>query len=116
MLGPDGQPVPGQPQMVPQFNMRTAIRFLMEMAAVVQGTAMLGPMVQGWMKDQSIGPEGQTEENPLKKIGASIFGFLKSTLLAMTPSFIQQRRLRNKQQSAMIAAWAEVTASAPTSE
>ena len=32
-------------QIVPQANMRTFIRFIMEMAAVIQGLAMLGPMV-----------------------------------------------------------------------
>lgn len=123
MLGPDGQPMlnpdgtPMMPQMVPQFNMRTVIRFLMEMAAVVQGTYMLGPMVQGWMKDQSVGPpgtpEGEVQENPLKKIGSAVFGFMKSALLAMTPAFVQRRRLRNKEQQAMIGAWAEVTESLP---
>ena len=64
---------PNQRQlMIPQFNLRTFVRFVTECAAVIQGLALVVATVTNWMQSQA-GRPGQP--GPLKQFWNMIKGF-----------------------------------------
>lgn len=77
--GMPGAPgAPGQPQMemVPQFTFRTLVRSFTEVAATIQGCALLMMMGKNWTQEM-----GSNEEQPLRRFGV----FLKNTFVSMIP-------------------------------
>eukprot|EP00392_Amoebophrya_sp_AT5.2_P002622 g2627.t1 len=48
-----GQQNNNQPVMIPQFSTRAMVRFLMECAAVIQGTALVFVTVNSWLQSQT---------------------------------------------------------------
>merc|ERR1719253_1530537 len=81
--------MPGQqPQdMAPQFNFRTTIRFVMELAAIIQGCSLIGMMAGGWAQEM-----GSNEEQPLRKFGLWVGGALKGMIGSLLPFLGTRRR------------------------
>eukprot|EP00929_Paragymnodinium_shiwhaense_P031440 TRINITY_DN17608_c0_g1_i5.p1 TRINITY_DN17608_c0_g1~~TRINITY_DN17608_c0_g1_i5.p1 ORF type:complete len:230 (-),score=43.39 TRINITY_DN17608_c0_g1_i5:276-965(-) len=104
-----GQPgMPGQPgvELAPQFNFRTIIRCLMEVAAIVQGFSLVGAMGSSWLKEM-----GSNEEQPLRRFAVWIYGSVKGLVTSVVP-FVGSRTQRVSLENA----WATETAQprAPT--
>jgi len=106
--GQPGQPdFPGQqgmPQdMVPQLNFRTIIRFVMELAAMIQGCALIAMMASGLSQQVS-----SEEEQPLRKFGLWVKGAITGLVSRSLPFWGAHRRRK-----ALEGAWAIQTSSPP---
>ncbi|CAE8726408.1 unnamed protein product, partial [Polarella glacialis] len=83
--GQPGQPgYPGQPgqemtgQLHPQFNFRTVIRFVMEIAAIIQGCSLIGMMAGNWSQEM-----GSNEEQPLRRFGVWVASSVKGMFASL---------------------------------
>lgn len=67
MMGQPGMP---GPNMAPQFNFSTVIKFIMEMSFIMQGASMIGMMAKGI---------GSQEDSPMRKIAGWLWGKAKQS-------------------------------------
>lgn len=92
--GTMGQPgmQPGQPgcpdqNMTPQFNFRTAVRFMTELAALIQGASLIGLMVGGMAQEW-----GSNEEQPIRRFGVWVASSVKGVITSILPFLEPTRR------------------------
>lgn len=102
-FGASGNPMPcqQQQQLVPQFSLRTFVRFATECAAVIQGVALIFATLSNWVQSQSGGgPAG----GPLKQF----YTLIKEELFGTVLGLVKKKSKHNSSTAAQAAhAWAQ---------
>eukprot|EP00930_Biecheleria_cincta_P007114 TRINITY_DN10825_c0_g1_i1.p1 TRINITY_DN10825_c0_g1~~TRINITY_DN10825_c0_g1_i1.p1 ORF type:complete len:282 (-),score=43.50 TRINITY_DN10825_c0_g1_i1:101-946(-) len=82
-----------QGELQPQFNFRTVIRCIMELAGIIQGCSLIGMMAGGWAQEM-----GSNEEQPLRRFAVWVGSSVRSIFSWVLP-FVASRRRRRELES-----------------